>query len=82
MCKNTFIFMFMCVIVSSLYRYPGVIHTSSNEAYHTVSQTGGTTTDCEAVSDPHIVPPSTSHSSQPPTAGDYGTSITLSFGLQ
>ena len=70
MCKNT---LCMCVIVtmSSLYRDLDVIPTSSNEAYHTVSQTGGTTTDYETVSDPHTVPPSTSHSSQPPTAGDY-----------
>ena len=37
--------MFVCVIVtvSSPYRDPDVIPTSSNEAYHTVSQTGGTT---------------------------------------
>ena len=55
----------------SHYRDPDVIRTSSNEAYHTVSQTGGTTTDYETVSDPHTVPPSTSHSSQPPTTGDY-----------
>ena len=51
----------------NLHRVPGVIHTSSNEAYDAVMKTRETTTDYEAVSDPHTVPPSTTHSSQPTT---------------
>ena len=57
------------VYIYFLYRDPDVICTSSNKAYHTVSQIGGTSTDYETVFDPHTVPPSTSCSS--PTAGDY-----------
>ena len=51
-------------------REPDVILASSNKAYHTVSQTGGRTTDYEAVSEPDTSPPEPS-TSQPPTAGEY-----------
>ena len=71
MCKNTsFLTCPILQRVVYIFRDPDAVRTSSNEAYCTVSLTGGSENDYE-VTDPQTVPPTITQSFQLPAADEY-----------